>query len=148
MATVSLAECKANPDRYQQLPNGVWQDRESGQFCNADENKDMITPTTSLRMVEAKHKLWEDNFNAGIAKDHAGRQELAIQAVGANLFKIATTTEAMPAVKAAAEVARLGGWIERKSGGGVTVNILNVVEGAGAADLLREVRDIDVVDME
>ena len=149
MAGITIAEARLEPDKYQICKNGVVRDRKSGRFVAAGENEYKITPTTSLRMIEAKHALWEDNFNAGIASTHGGRQELAIQAIGSHLVGIATSHEGLPAVKAAAEVARLGGWVERRQGSaGTTVNVLNVIEGAGIADLLREARSIDVVDME
>ena len=150
MAGITIAEAKKQPDKYQVCKNGVVRDRSSGRFVAAGENTAAITPTSSQRMIEIKHRIWQDNFNAGIAKNHAGRQELAIQDIGAHLVGIATTHDGMPAVKAAAEVARLGGWVEQRgaAGPGTNVNIINVLESAGIADLLREVRDIDVIDVE
>ena len=147
--SITIAEARLEPDKYQVCKNGVIRDRATGRFCAAGENTAAITPTSSQRMIQAKHQLWADNFNAGIASTHGGRQELAIQAIGSHLVGIATTHDGLPAVKAAAEVARLGGWVERRQGSaGTTVNVLNVIEGAGIADLLREARSIDVVDME
>ena len=145
MTTVSKEEIAANPDRYQRCSNGVVQDRETGRFVNAADNEAVITPTSSQRLVERGQEIWQENFNDGIARDHAGRQELAIQAIGTNLTKIATTTVQMPAVKAAAEVARLGGWVEQNRGSapGTVVNVLNVADGRGLADIVDIIRDID-----
>ena len=149
MAGITIAEASKRPDLYQVCKNGVVRDRKSGRFVAAGENSAAITPTSSQRMIQAKHALWEESFNAGIARTHGGRQELAIQAIGSHLVGIATTHDGLPAVKAAAEVARLGGWVERQAGkAGTTVNVLNVLDGAGIADLLRDVRDIDVIDVE
>jgi hypothetical protein len=92
--------------------------------------------------------MWNESFNAGIAKNHAGRQELAIQAIGSNITKIATSTQGMPAVKAAAEVARLGGWVAKDQAPGTTVNVLNVTAGRGLADMLRDIEENDVIDIE
>ena len=150
MAGISIADAKLEPDKYQVCKNGVIRDRTTGRFCAAGQITTAITPSNSHLMYERRQEIWHDSFNAGMASKHNGMQELAIQAIGKNITAIATKHGGgMPAVKAAAEVARLGGWVERRQGAaGTTVNIINVVEGAGAADLLREVRDIDVIDME
>jgi len=142
MASVSLEEIAANPDRYRQLPNGVWQDAATGRFARAAENVTKFDHASATDAVAIRQQIWQENFNAGIAANHAGRQELAIQAIGENITKIATNTQGMPAVKAAAEVARLGGWVERDRGGsGSTVNVLNVVDGRGVAELVRMIKD-------
>ena len=152
MATVSLAEIEADPKRYQRCSNGVIRDGVTNRFVRADQNTAAFTQATAKRANDIKRSIWEVNFNTGMAEVAAGdggSQERAMQMIGSNIGKIAATNDGMPAVKAAAEVARLGGWVERRQGAaGTTVNIINVVEGAGAADLLREVRDIDVIDME
>ena len=151
MTTVSLEEIAANPERYQQQPNGVWRDGKTGQWCNAAANVDAFTPSVAKRANETKKELWEANFTAGMA-EHAGSggSARAIQLIGANITSIATTNAGLPAVKAAAEVARLGGWVERAAAGGsgATVNVLNVVDGRGVAELVRIIRDNDVVDIE
>ena len=150
MTTVSLEEIAANPDRYKQQPNGVWRDGKTGQWCNAAGSVTPFTQATATRANDTKRELWEANFTAGMA-EHAGSggSARAIQLIGANITSIATTNAGLPAVKAAAEVARLGGWVERAAAGsGNTVNVLNVVDGRGVAELVRIIRDNDVIDME
>ena len=150
MTTVSKEEIAANPDRYQLQPNGVWRDKTTGQFCNAAGNMTEFTHASATDAVAIRQQLWQDNFNAGIASNHDGRQELAIQAIGTNITRIATKTSGLPAVKAAAEVARLGGWVETNRGGssGTTINVLNVAEGRGLADIVDIIRGIDTIDQE
>lgn len=147
MTTVSLEEIKANPERYQQQPNGVWRDSTTGQFCNAAGNATMFDHASATEAVGIRQQIWQENFNAGMASSHDGRQELAIQAIGTNMTEIATEGSDTAAVKAAGEVARLGGWVERNTGSpGTIVNVLNVVDGRAASELVRMIKDEQMID--
>ena len=153
MATVSLAEIEANAEQYQLLPNGVWRDRKSGQFCNATGGGNKaITPASSQRMISQRWELARQAAADGLSEAPGMQSDMDTIK---HIFKAQAglaidTARGHPSTQAAEFIMTKGGYTpDRQSGAaGTTVNIINVVEGAGAADLLREVRDIDVIDME
>lgn len=150
MAGITIAEARKQPDKYQVCKNGVIRDRATGRFCAAGENKAALTPIDSQRMNANRWQMARAAASAGLANVH-GSDYKAIEIMFEKQVELAVdTARGHPSTQAAEFIMTKGGYTPDRSqaAAGTTVNIINVVEGAGAADLLREVRDIDVTDME
>ena len=143
-----MEEAAADPERYQICKNGAIRDRLRSRFVGGADITTKFDNASAMRANDIKKKTWEDNFMAGMAAaaGDGGSAERAVQLVGQNITGIAINDHGMPAVKAAAEVARLGGFVQREAG--VNVNVLNVVDGRGLTDLVDLIREKDVIDVE
>ena len=150
MATVSLAEIEADPARYQRCSNGVIRDGVTNRFVRAAGNSTAFTSRDATRLNKQRWDMARQAATSGLAS-LKGTENKTLEWIFKNQAALAGATKrGIASTKAAEFVMTKGGYTPERSQGaaGTTVNIINVVEGAGAADLLREVRDIDVIDHE
>ena len=147
---VTLEQAAADPERYQICKNGAIRDRQLSRFVSGAAVTTKFDSGSAMLARERRRELWEQRFQAGMGeaaaaedKQRGGTAEDAIRLVGKNITQIAMSNDGMPAVKAAAEVARLGGWVEQGSrhSQGNTFNTINVVgDGSALYDLVRVIR--------
>ena len=151
MASITHEQARAEPDKYQICKNGVVRDRATGRFIAAGQNSAMIKPIDAQRMNKHRWELARQAATAGLASLH-GADYKAISHIFEKQADLASDTARGRASTHAAEfIMTKGGYTpDRGSGGGSTVvhNTLNVLDGSGIGDLLRDMRDIDVIDME
>lgn len=152
MTTVSLEEIEANPDRYKRCSNGVIRDGVTNRFVRADQNTAAITSTNSQRMTARRWELARQAASAGLANVPGMQSDmdtisLIFEKQGA---MAADTSRGRASTHAAEFVMTKGGYTPDRGSGGSSVvhNTLNVIAGSGLADLLQDIRDVDVVDME